>query len=434
MHEDYTAQEDEFNSPGPIIPQASAGQWNTYKILEGHPWAGSGTRAEESELEGHIRSMLSTGMYPYMQMEAELMSFGYARVLIRKIFKRVTGVAVEDIEKESLLALNTPPSIPKINYGWGVSKDKKFDFYFVQPWVHGYAVFGQHGDTERAIVHETDCIGDARDWCKKHSKKYQEFNKALDMDVKPFDATDPQFNMPASSAGLSSAASAVFEYVNEFGDDEAMKLDFVRRSYVNQEISAADFRILTSALTRKAVDTSVVTPTQVDKAVADQFISAETDADKVSLVQEMREITPVEFLRNESYISGENSAQISEAVAAVEKYVREKQDALGSEYVCDISALKYRAMPVPEQLETNVPVGPDATKPIEYLRSSGIVSVLLTFHPADDPQNVLRGLINFLIIDGEYRTTGTFKSSIKERRYALDSDGVKKYFDEAVSA
>jgi hypothetical protein len=120
------------------------------KLTQGVAHAGSGTLEEMYELMGLMRTLISTRKYKYSELESYLVTIGYNLKLIRRMFKRLTGMRPEEVMNEDYLY--TPAPIPQMNCGWGEASGKKDAWYFIMPWNSTYAIFAQVGDLDRQIV------------------------------------------------------------------------------------------------------------------------------------------------------------------------------------------------------------------------------------------------------------------------------------------
>jgi hypothetical protein len=421
-----------------LAKYGSAGTWNIYKILDGTQYAGTGTKEEMLELATKLRVMLSTGLFPYTHIETTLMHHGYPQKAIREQFKNLTGISVEDIDKQNQDARMTPSSIPQVNLGWGTSKKKDHDYLFVMPWINGYSVFGQSGDMKREEVKRCDDLESAREFCQKNTKDYKEVNAPLSLKKSKIRKDDEylQFNDPGLGnieikAGLSDEAGLILEFLEEFGASEPLekKMAHVNEAYTNNEISAEDYKHLSAILHRKADKAKVESPaagiegTSPDSAVADAFAAMDRELQNTSVDKELKENTADQYLDNESQ---DAVPSLSDSIRSVEYYIDKKNESLNGQYFLSVFKFKYARMDIPKELLENVDIG--GRRPVEYLRSSGQFLVLLKITAAAASDTPRLGLLAFLLIDGKYQTDGTIKGVTTKRKYALDEDGLNKYF------
>lgn len=163
------------------IKKESGFTWDISRILQGIPYSGSSTQQEMLELEQLMRELISEGKYSYKYIENFLISLNFNLNKIRRVFRKLTGVD-PDVYLDTQPYLDTPPSIPQINYGWGKSKDRSYDYYFIMPWDNKYCVFGQKGDIERVIVSEHYTLEGALDALSKKVEQVLKYDRVLTKD------------------------------------------------------------------------------------------------------------------------------------------------------------------------------------------------------------------------------------------------------------
>jgi hypothetical protein len=151
--------------------------WDISRILQKVPYSGSSTQQEMLELEQHIRDLISEGKYSYKYIENFLVSLGYNLNKIRRVYKKLTGVE-PDIYLDEQPYLDTPSTIPGINYGWGEAKDNKYEYYFIMPWADKYCIFGQKG-IDREIISEHYTLESALKELEGKVKKLYTFDHVL---------------------------------------------------------------------------------------------------------------------------------------------------------------------------------------------------------------------------------------------------------------
>jgi len=159
------------------IKKESGFTWDISRILQKVPYSGSSTQQEMLELEQNMRDLIAEGKYSYKYIENFLVSLGYNLNKIRRVFKKLTGVE-PDIYLDAQPYLDTPPTIPGINYGWGESKDSKYEYYFIMPWIDKYCIFGQKG-VDREIVSEHYTLESALKELEGKVKKLYTFDRIL---------------------------------------------------------------------------------------------------------------------------------------------------------------------------------------------------------------------------------------------------------------
>jgi len=158
---------------------ATIGLKDTVMSLNNWLWSGSNLKQQTLEIEENMRELITEGKYGYKYIENYLMSVGYPLKEIREVFKRLTGVSVEDWMNVEFHTSNVPGTIPTISYGWGEAKGKEYDYYFVMPWNLGYEIFGQKGDLQRdeCFYHRT--LEEAREKLDKIVKEAYYWDKPV---------------------------------------------------------------------------------------------------------------------------------------------------------------------------------------------------------------------------------------------------------------
>jgi hypothetical protein len=188
--------------------KASARDWNISHQYADVFYAGTNTRPERIELERNLKRMINEGRFSYKFMEGYLISLGYQRDEIVRAFKHLTGIHPYDLLNPGKF-LSTPPTIPGISMGWGVAKDKTYDFYFINPYNWGFALFGQKGDTQRDVVEMYITSDKAIAGLKDHVKEAMLFDEPLTKDVmKDFKDEGPELSTLDSNPSILLQASA----------------------------------------------------------------------------------------------------------------------------------------------------------------------------------------------------------------------------------
>lgn len=410
------------------LHKQAGGEWFINKILEGTSFAGTGTKQELVELEKNLRQLIQVKMYPYKYIEDFLVSQGYHYNDIRQVFNEVTGVAVEDFLESDSAIMETPACVPSYNLGWGPAKSK-VDFYFIMPWAIGYSIFSQKDDLEREEIDNFTIIEDARAAIKGLVKEYHQYNKVVDLDLnKPKSDWYDGFSEPRFSS-LSEQGTAMLDYLKVSGTLKAPKsaLAYVKDGYFNGLIGKEDFTILSAKFIKEA-DLSEVEKEEVEEKQSDALATLEDDESSKMLQDELKESSPQDFFDNQ--VDDEGISDLGPIIDSVTEYLRGKEASIAPEFKLLMPSLKYQAVATYESNDSNV--NTQDSKPIEFLNSSGVVSVMLEIVNTKMPEgsNTKKGYIVFSIIDGQLQTTGTFKG--KDRKlYALDKQGLTKYFDGA---
>jgi hypothetical protein len=106
---------------------------------------------------------------------------------------------------------------------------------------------------------------------------------------------------------------------------------------------------------------------------------------------------------------------------------------MSPEFSFSVLSFKYKSVDKYESQDKNVSTY--SSRPLEFLSSSGVVSVVLRFSASELPQESEEkpGLLVFSLLDGDLQTTGNFKG-VDGKLYAMDKEGVRKYFAEALAS
>jgi len=417
-----------------ILQKRKAAIWDITRQLEGITYSGTGTKEELQELEENMRAMISEGQYGYKYIENFLLSIGYNLNKIRQTFKRLTGVDPQ-VYLDAQPYLDTPGTIPGINYGWGKSKDKQYDYYFIMPYNAGFSVFGQKGDLLREEVKYCLSLDEARDFLKKKVEELQLYDKV----VKPSkiklreDWQSLSDNWPLGTKTAN--VQKINNYLNSIQGKTQLseKRAILENELTQGNITPAEFKelaIMHGLLEKEArPDVEQVSEEggpDTKKITTEKVFDLEKSVMETPIEEEVKETTPQQFFeRNRDSQSG---MVMSEAVDAILRCIAELNESL-SEFKVNVRSFKYISKEVTERIERTPEVGTERAE--EYFTSSGVVSVLLDITDLTLPTtvNVKQGLAVFSIIDRDVVTSGTFKGA-DNRIYSLDESGMEKYFYE----
>lgn len=404
---------------------ANSGQWNTYRIMEGHQFAGTGVKEELFELETNIRSLLATAMIPFREMEKSLMAYGYQPHNIRKAFERVTGLTIEQLEQQNIEALNPPSTVPFTNLGWGEAKGGKYDYYFVMPWLMEYCIFGQSGDTQRDKVISFPDLDEARKWCEKHSKKYHEFNRAINIKDKKPVKHDHNWNEPGldTYAGLSTDGKSVLEFLTLYSSNKSLgeKESYIKDSYASYDINESDYSILMGILRQAGPDTPDADlkegPDRVD--IDTSNVTKNKDIDDMLSSNTPYPSNPKEFQEADKSLSQPDTAYpIKKAREHVQNLADQVQDRFVISYLGEYTEIKE---PV-RGLKTNPSV--NGTKPMEPFNVK--VAVYSKFSVMDNTGIPHNGILAFAFDGEKFYTLDQFKGD-NDKKYGFTPEGLDKY-------
>lgn len=166
----------------PIERQAAIFDRNVTNQLADTTFLGSGLKSEQAEIERHLIKMVKEGMYSYKYIQNFLMTMGYQPSKIKEVFRKITGINPNDL-MDPKEYFESPSSIPGLTHAWGEGKKGKYDFYFINTYNNGYAVFGQKGDLERDIVELCVSLKQAMKELKKKVKQVVTYDNVIDEDI-----------------------------------------------------------------------------------------------------------------------------------------------------------------------------------------------------------------------------------------------------------
>lgn len=173
----------------------------TERSLNDVLWAGTNVIQEDLELERNIKSLMEDNE-DYIYMEKYLTSMSYSKEKIRKKFEYLTGVdpvaAFLDTENHA----KPPAEIPRYTYGWGVSKNGEFDYYYIMPLLHQFYIYGQKGIRRVDTGKSYRTLIQAREALDKLVKSVEQSTPSVDL-VKEIIQRVSKINIPKeTSEGL----------------------------------------------------------------------------------------------------------------------------------------------------------------------------------------------------------------------------------------
>jgi hypothetical protein len=402
----------------PLIKQAvqkrQAAIWEITRELQNVTYSGTQSRQEQEELEVNMLSLIDEKKHSYKYIEQLLVSLGYNLNKVRHAFKKLTGLSPEEFLSPDAY-LDTPPTIPGFNNGWGESKDASFDYYFVMPYKHGYAVFGQKGDLVREEVKYVFSLDEALEFITKKVKELNTYDRIVDVKVnkKPIRENDETYTkVNLDYVGARTAAL----------EDHIKSIQFFSQP---REIRA----ILENALNKK-----LVTAEEFQKLV-NRYINAKTASEmdfeeklmKQPIKKELSEITPQQFFNNEAKDDFGDGAKMGDVIDSILTEMKNTNNDLVN-YEVAVRSFKYIDQSLAGSKIVETPsVG--VQKAEEYFNSSGVVSVLfyVTAENLPEDKNTKPGLILFSLEDGALHTSGVFKGK-DDKSYALNESGFDSYF------
>jgi len=258
---DYLKKDLPTNSEGSeveFLKQSShTGDYNVTRLFMRRQYPRTFTKFEIIELDQHILDLIRSKNFSWDFMREYFEKMGYATNLVRERFKALTGIDPEEhyYKIYESAVINVPMEIPVANLGWGKSKDSKYDYYFVNPGIVEFAIYGQKGELQRDLISEYPSLSLALKDLEKLVSEVYTLEKPFELNV--IDKTPPLSDQIRSYA--SEEDGEVVEELkqlspNDFFERELTTLDKNETSvseivqkvldYINEKDQAInDFRI-----------------------------------------------------------------------------------------------------------------------------------------------------------------------------------------------
>jgi len=173
---------EKYNST-PIEREAAIFDRNVSNKMNDTVFLGSGLKSELAEIERHLIKMVSEGIYSYKYIQNYLLSIGYQPARIKEVFRKITGMNPDDLvdPKEYY---DSPSSIPGLTHAWGEAKEnKKHDYFFINAYNNGYAIFGQKGDFVREVIELFVSLKQALKAMKSMVKEVYSYDNVVDQEI-----------------------------------------------------------------------------------------------------------------------------------------------------------------------------------------------------------------------------------------------------------
>jgi len=369
----------------------STGDYNVTRWLSDRSFAGTNTKQEIIELDRQLIKMINEKMFGYKYIEEYLSTVGYQKALIRARFKVLTGADYEDFMPYAKF-LKTPPTIPGINYGWGVSKDSKYEHYFIQPYYLGYSIWGQKGYLDRKEVNAFLTLELAQ--------------KAMEKLVKEFIYYDVIVDVPATQKPV-----LLTEPVGTY-----------ERGQRKQE--QQDIAMKKAMLEIQADSDADEEPSPEETAKKEETMEEADKRKQIPFDSIRKELTPHDMFENEKQeVSGDI---VPKTIKKVVDYIKAKDEAITA-YVVTIDSFKYKQ----EELESiikNVTPAIEEEKVEEYFTSNAVITVVINIqNKKASTGNMKQGYMVFTVFNGDVVSDDTFKGE-DDKIYGLTEAGLDQYF------
>jgi hypothetical protein len=417
--------------------QATIGLRDISQTQRGQQFAWSNTGEQLVELEGLMRNALSEGKYGPKYLRDYFITNGYGNRQITETFKKLTGMEFDDyLSTNGYVLANIPSTIPPINYGWGEAKNKEYDYYFIQPWNLGWAIFGQKGDLVRKEVSYEGSLNDARSATDKLVKELHYLDKPVDpKKLQEDDSYKTKLSEPkliqvtaSDNDNFIDLDNWIYEHKGNVPDAEIKSK--IIASYKGNQINEKEFYELWSDY---GFEKSAAPVSQTDE------VPVQTDEDKEmrkdvedTYQREMdrpfedieKEKTPSDFFDSHKDTKKFDSLPAN-VLDKITQYMEQKQETLNE---FKIRFLDHKYIHVYHNNEDQEQLmGEELQK--DFSSTNAVVSVIfeITDTQVPEPENKKDAIIVFNVYDGEILTSDLIKGR-DNRYYALTEEGLNKYF------
>lgn len=372
-------------------------------------WAGSATINEEFELSRHVKEMVDEGrVYPVI--EKSLIAYGYTKDKIRRVFQKMTNIDPVQAYLDTATYTIPPDAVPRYNYGWGISKDSKADYFYVLPFISKFAIYKQTG-LEREIVFDHLSLEVTRDELKKLVKDVRA--------VTP-DSLDTHSDIIQRVASVN---------VPAFETEEAQKI-----AAEVSRLKQLDSPELAKKLVLNAEQEGLLSKAELTSML--QYVEAEDPSDMSATDREHNS-------QVEKYQKDQEGRTIQDEITSLKIPQDDFRRKLEDESKVNMKELTNDAFELLEDISQTIPgydleaegqsidlvdvqaYSPDESNHID----TGSIRFLVKITDLKN-QAERRGLVVMFIVNGKLTYSGKFKGE-DNREYALSSPGVNAYFDNA---
>lgn len=392
------------------IEASSSGLFPIHRILDGTMYAGSNTQEEKIELERNMRALLEIPDLPFSFIEKHFLAYGYNGDLIRQIYTALTGITPNDSELLTKYFSEVPETIPGVNYGWGPSKDKEYEYYFILPFLYHWCVFGQRGVTKRDIVGKFDSLSKAIEAIKqKVSTFYSRETLTEPKKVEKDSVTLP--NVTEEDLGIKASLVESLRYMSPESRtqllDKLIEHDIISEQGKNQILKKfAEERTQTELPSEQVKSREVFHKTKPETFEELLSTTPETDRDKKTVFT------------------------ISDIIASIEEDFENLERETGYKFI--IQKWLYTKEEHSRKLVTNLPVsGQDV---LEFFGGGSNVLVKAQVISPLLPKTAARSVyVVYRVSEKEIFRPDTFKGE-DNQIYALSKDGLDSYFEPLLQA
>jgi hypothetical protein len=342
--------------------------------------------------------------------------------------------------------MNTPASMPRLNYGWGESKDKKYDYYFIMGWNNdaspsrfGYSIFGQKGDAIRDEVEPFITLNEARIAAKKMVKDLIFLDMPLDIDLDKIDEDYQTVDEPVITAAKKEkeheSEIIVGNTVNVALDDKEATWGSISEYATVRELKGQKATVEFANGTTQEVSLKNLTkiaaevePEEKNEVV--QKMQEEVEDTKAKPYNELaKSESPQEFFEDSLADQDARMAEIIQKnTGKVLDYLKNKASSFHA-FKITVKDFKYNSKDLEEKIKRTPEIAGKHVE--EFFASTAIIPVVLTIEDVTLPTdiNTKGGLIVFSIVDGNVTSSDNFKGE-DNNIYALTETGLNAYFEQ----
>ena len=391
----------------PTITKTAGSSEQTNRALTDTTWAGSGTINEQYELERQVQELVDEGRV-FPAIEKSLIAYGYHKDKIRRVFEKLTGVNPVLAYLDTASYTIPPDAVPRYNYGWGPSKSKDEDYYFVLPYTDKYAIYCQRG-LNRSIVFQHLSLQAAQDELKKYAKDVRAvtpdvLDKDSDIIQRVASINVPSFENPEAIK----LASEIHRL--KLLDEPDLAKKMVADAVQDGKITIAE-QVQLYVLADAADPSEMSGQEQERQKSLDKY---KTEQEGTSLEDEVNTLKlPGDDFQN--FMETDNKVDMKELSSDAYDLLREISDSIPG----------FSIEPVGSRVDL-MDVEGYTSDPSNHI-DTGSIRFLVNIVDSQSQQE-LKGLVIMFIINGKLQYSGKFKGG-DNREYALSTPGLNAYFD-----
>ena len=381
----------------------------------------------KKELMDNLSQLLGTRM-PYRELEDFMVVLGYETGDIRTAFKELTGMDIEKLEYMRLEDTKaTPNNIPGFNLGWGLSKKKGVESYFIMPNHYGlFTIFAQASDTDRQELDTFLRHDEALEHLGGLVKSVHRYDvDAIDMIEQ---AEELKFDEPTTPTYIAVA--------NRFYDLERkgeLTNDYIYRT-VKDTVTCGNLtevegqclinKYAAPIPTAPAMETTTVTPAHTEDTPSkdDATDMMRNVQDNINVNKEIKKRTPQDFFN--ATLPSRIDEVATEHIGDVLSYVANRESDLESFSVA-LHSLQYQKHDNQISLgDINPQTGEPAGPPMATI--SAILEVTDNTMATDKNKKFILAVF-FVNSNGQVSTSDSVKGE-DDIIYGLTEDGLQQYF------